>query len=1326
MPQTLALTPGQASVWFGQAARPGSGAYQCAELLSFESAPDTSLLAETISTCLGRIPVLQSVFTTDESGAPVMAPHSHTYEVDDATVPEGTDVIEWCARRIAVGCSGDLSGVALSGHTIVHLPGGKVGWLARFHHIVGDGLSISAIIRWIAASYTALMRGEDVPEPPFQDPADVLAASDRYASHSAEPGGRSPADADRRYWTAQEIPPDLSPLGTPRDPDGHEPEVLAVHATISRETRAVLRAAATTAESNEAVLLAAATGHYFAALSGAGTGEDADPVSLGLPLMNRPLGQRLTAVDPAVNVLPLLVPPRRTIGESIEAVGENFDAARRHGAYRAEDLRRDIGLTDPDRQLTGPSFNMRPFTTRFTFADSVAELTTISIGPVHDLEFIFQSRNDGGMDLHVLADTSLHDRASATAHTVRLAGFISRVATSLEHDAHARWAEVDLIGADERAQVLERFNDTEHPLRVPEASTLKSLLDARRDSDLGTGPRAGAAALWHDGRELSWAELWAEVDAFADRIRHAGIGAGDVVAIHLCRGPALCIAIAATVSVGAAWTPLSPDLPPSRLDGMIARATPRLLVTGPGSNLDFPEKLRVDEDALQPSRSVESEGVGTSGVIPHSAPAPEDTAYILFTSGSTGEPKPVAVPHEGIVNRLEWMCAFYGLDEADTLMQKTACSFDVSVWEFLLPFTHGLRLAIAGDGVHLEPARMAEELRASSTTFCHFVPSALKVFIDAGPGTLPELSQVVVSGEALDAGIAEACVRTLGVELHNLYGPTEASIDVTAFTYRGESTIPIGAPVWNTRCYVLDDELRPLPVGAPGQLFLAGVQLARGYLGQPELTDERFVPDPFDGTSAAVPRRMYATGDIAAWRSDGQLLYHGRNDSQVKLRGQRLELGEIEAVIGEHEKVGVCAVVARTLGGQLTLVAYVVPAGSKPVGAVSEDVRAHAASRLPDYMVPIVVTLPELPMTINGKLDQRALPEPADLGDHVAPADERESLIASHFAEELGLDEVSVSANFFDLGGNSLVAVRLATALSEALGDDVSIADIFGAKTVRQLARLSSGDGGEDTQALSPWFPLRHHERGVPVLCFHPAGGLGWSYAGVVPHLEPGRGVYAVQSPGIADGEVPVPSIADGALRASEHFSALLESLPAHSRPAQVDLVGWSVGGVLAQETAVELRARGIQIRRLVLLDSYPAELWKNLPNPTEVERLEGMLTMAGVDREDVTEVRGELTRGNVLDAIRARGGAFGSLPESALSAVIDMVGHNARIMKDHHTRRYDGEAHFFKAALNPEMMDEGTWGPFVSDLAVTELPVTHPGLVAPDSLGKLAEVLRD
>lgn len=1326
MPESLALTPGQASVWFGQAARPGSGAFQCAELLIFDSTPDVALLKETITSCLAEIPVLQSVFTTDSNGTPVMRPEPHTYAVDEATIPEDVEVIEWCSRHIDVGCAADLAGDNLSGHTIVHLPDGRIGWLARFHHIVGDGLSISAIIRWISASYTAVEKGEERPPAPFQEPAAVLSAASDYQSRSTGSSERSQIQADRDYWASQEFPQDQSPLGTPRTPGPDDPAVFAVHAPIDSGTRGKLRAASKTLGSNEAVLLATITGHYFASMNGTGIGESAEPVTLGLPLMNRALGQRLTAVDPSVNVLPLLVPPHGTVAESVAAVGAHFDGARAHGAYRAEDLRRDLGITDPDRHLTGPSFNMRPFTTRFTFGTAVAELTTISIGPVHDLEFIFQSQNDGGMDLHVLADPTLHDRRSAAAHAGRLAGLIARVAEGIDESAELRWANIPLLDAAETTQVLDTFNDTDHPLSAPADGALTRLIRARREADLRAPERANSPGLWFRGEELSWSELWAEVDEFSAHLRTAGIGTGDVVAINLRRGPALCIAIAATVATGAAWTPLSPDLPEARMHGMIARAEPRLVITGLTADIDFSSILRVDEVALHPSQTVEAERQGTSDVIDSGEPSPVDTAYILFTSGSTGEPKAVAVPHAGIVNRLEWMCTYYSLGEADTLMQKTACSFDVSVWEFLLPFTHGLRLAIAGDGVHLEPGKMAAELRDSRTTFCHFVPSALKVFLDAGPGELADLAQVVVSGEALDASIAAACVRGLDVELHNLYGPTEASIDVTAFTYRGETTIPIGAPVWNTRCYVLDDSLRPLPVGAPGQLYLAGVQLARGYLGQPELTDERFIPDPFAPPGVGGAERMYATGDIASWRGDGQLLYHGRNDSQVKLRGQRLELGEIEAVIGEHPHVGVCAVVARPLGGQLTLIAYVVPSEHSADAGLPSSVRQHAASRLPEYMVPLVVALDELPMTVNGKLDQRALPTPAELTDHVPPESDRELTIAQLFAAELDVDEVSVTANFFDLGGNSLVAVRLASALSEALGETVSIADIFGAKTVRNLAALSADE--TESPALAPWFPLRHHTDGVPVMCFHPAGGLGWSYAGIVPLLDAGRGVYAVQSPGLIGDSTPVDSIAEGARLACIDVLDLLNSLPPKSRPSEVDLVGWSVGGVLAQETAVLLRDNGIRVRRLVLLDSYPAELWKGLPSPTEVERLEGMLTMAGVDRENaaVDADRGELTPESVHAAIREKGGIFGSLPKSALSAVIDMVGHNARIMKDHDTAMYDGVVHFFKAALNPEAMDERMWRPFVERMEVTELQVTHPGLVAPSSLDRVAAVLAE
>lgn len=1346
MSSDLRLTEGQSSVWFGQAAHPGSGEFQCAELLVFDTPPDLDLLARTITDCLARIPVLQSEFTTDTAGTPVLRPRPHTYRVDRARVPDDVDPIDWCTARIDRPSRGTLHGDDLSGHTLLTLPGDPrdgapdgegepaptasttnasptTAWLARFHHIVGDGLAIGAVLRWIAACYTARAEGEDEPAPPLRTPEEALAADD--AAHGGDESGRREHAA---FWAAQDVPADPPTLGSPRV-RGEEPRLVSVHASIPADTRAELRRLSSALGTHEMAVLYAISAHYVGALSGTGTGPSAAPISLGVPLMGRPLGERRLSVDPAVTVLPLVVPPRDTVAETVAEVHTRFDGVRRHGSYRAEWLRRDLGLTDPDRRLTGPNINYRPFGTRYTFGSATAHLTTLSVGPVHDIEFLFQSLDDGGLDLHAMADTTLHDRRSARAHADRLAGFVARTAAALAADPEVRWRDVPLLDGDESRVVVEEFNDTAHALRVPEGSTLTSLVRARRDADLADPARRDAPGLWFGGSELTWSEVWTEVELIAEALRDCGVGAGDLVALHLHRGPALSLSVAAVCAVGAAWVPLSPELPAARLETMLRRSAPKALVRWPRAALDLPAVLELDDTALRPSLGI-GHAVRTA---PFGGGAPDaaDLAYVLFTSGSTGEPKAVAVPHAGIVNRLEWMSALYGLDHGQTLIQKTPCSFDVSVWEFLLPFTHGLRLAIAADGAHRDPARMADEIRDSATSFCHFVPSALKVFLEARPPALPSLRQVVVSGEALEPGLAAACLGALDVALHNLYGPTEASIDVTAHTCRGGDEVPIGAPVWNTRCYVLDDLGRPLPPRARGQLHLAGVQLASGYLGRPDLTAEKFVPDPFaaarhrggragDGGDGAA--RMYATGDIASWREDGELLYHGRNDSQIKLRGQRLELGEIEAVVSETPGVAMCAVLARTLGGQTALVAFVVPRGDDVTDEEAEilagRVRDVAASRLPEYMVPLVVTLESLPTTVNGKLDTRALPDPAEALPIERPATPLEEIVVAAFAEAVGADEVSVTANFFDLGGNSLSAVGLVAALSERLGLEVGIADLFAAKTARALAAaLGSGSPGAAREAFAPLFALREHSSGIPVFCVHPAGGLGWAYSGLLRHLDAGRGVFAVQSPGLDGSGAPAESLRSAAARAADDIAARLDGLGADS----ADLVGWSVGGVVAQHAATVLADRGVTVRRLVLMDAYPAELWRGLPAPDEEARLEGLLTMAGIERKAVDDGARPLSTDLVRDAIRRRGGPFGSLPEEVLSGVIDMIGHNARLMREHATVPLDRPVHFLRAGRNPEAMDAEAWSPYVGPMDTITLDVTHPGLVSDDALREVA-----
>ncbi len=440
---------------------------------------------------------------------------------------------------------------------------------------------------------------------------------------------------------------------------------------------------------------------------------------------------------------------------------------------------------------------------------------------------------------------------------------------------------------------------------------------------------------------------------------------------------------------------------------------------------------------------------------------------MIFTSGSTGRPKGVAVTHEAIVNRLRWMQDEYDLTPADVVFQKTPFTFDVSVWEFFWPLQVGARLLIAAPDGHRDPRYLASTMREKSVSVAHFVPSMLAVFAaEPAVSELSELRYIFASGEALPATLAARVRSALpAVGIHNLYGPTEAAVDVTSHEVTDADTmaVPIGAPVWNTKVFVLDDRLRPVPLGVAGELYLSGVQLARGYVRRPDLTAERFVASPF-GSGV----RLYRTGDLVKWSAAGELDYIGRTDFQVKLRGLRIELGEIESALLERDNVDQAVVLVR----QDQLVAYVVPAAGRTFD--DSAVNRELSALLPAYMVPATyIVLDALPLGASGKLDRKALPDPVfEVKKFRAPTTAIEEVVASVFAEVLGLDRVGLDDDFFALGGNSLIATQVVSRIGAALDSTVPLRLLFEASTVECLATcLEHGD------ASGPRRPLVATER---------------------------------------------------------------------------------------------------------------------------------------------------------------------------------------------------------------------------------------------------------
>ncbi|MFJ4438157.1 non-ribosomal peptide synthase/polyketide synthase [Streptomyces sp. NPDC088923] len=668
-----------------------------------------------------------------------------------------------------------------------------------------------------------------------------------------------------------------------------------------------------------------------------------------------------------------------------------------------------------------------------------------------DLSFDFVEQGEGGgIQGWIEYSADLFDARTAALLGERLVSLLEQVAAAPDRPL----AMLDVLREDERALVLTDWNATE---------------EAGQDAPLPEAFRAQAArtpeatALVFEGASLTYAELDRRVDALARTLAAHGAGAETTVAVAVPRSLALVVTLLAVHRAGAAYLPLDTGYPADRLAYMLDDARPACLVTTDGVAL--------------PGTAVPRLTVGPDGTPAHPAdaplppaPDPRHPAYVLYTSGSTGRPKGVTVPHAGIANRLRWMQDHYRLGAGDRVLQKTPAGFDVSVWEFFWPLVTGATLVVARPGGHQDPAYLADLIRRERVTTAHFVPSMLRAFLaEPTAGACDSLRQVMCSGEALPAPLAARFHAVLpGRRLHNLYGPTEASVDVTAHEVGAApgATVPIGRPVRGTRTYVLDAALRPVPPGVAGELYLAGVQLARGYLGRAALTAERFVADPYGPAGT----RMYRTGDLARWTGDGELEYLGRTDEQVKLRGFRVEPGEIEAALNTYEGVAHATVVLR----EERLVAYVVPAA----GAAADPaaLRAHAAATLPAHMVPAAVLLLDtLPLTPNGKLDRRALPAPdfaAETGD-AAPRTPREETLAALFADVLGLPRVGADDDFFALGGDSIVAMQL-VARARAAGLALSPRDVFRHKSVAGLAAVATTadptaaeDGETDLLALT-------------------------------------------------------------------------------------------------------------------------------------------------------------------------------------------------------------------------------------------------------------------
>ena len=608
--------------------------------------------------------------------------------------------------------------------------------------------------------------------------------------------------------------------------------------------------------------------------------------------------------------------------------------------------------------------------------------------------------------------------------------------------------ELPILSAAERKQLLNTWNDT--AVIWQQWSPVHRLFEEQ----VARAPQMPAVTFAEE--RLSYSQLNARANQLAHHLRSLGIGPESQVGICMERSLELVISLMGILKAGAAYAPLDPEYPSERLAFMLREMQPAVTLVHEKTEDKLPRThssriVNVDAESLQLGAQ--------SDKNPEVQVAPQNLAYVIYTSGSTGQPKGVMNTHGGLRNRLLWMQDAYRLNGDDRVLQKTPYSFDVSVWEFFWPLMTGAGLVVAEPGGHQDPEYLGRVIERNKVTTLHFVPSMLRAFLESeGVKRCGSVRTVICSGEALSAETARLCLQNVPAQLYNLYGPTEASIDVTSWKCElGKVKVGVflGRPIANTDVYVLSESMEPVPVGVAGELYLGGAGLARGYLKRPELTAEKFVPHPW---SARAGERLYRTGDLVKWRADGNLDFLQRIDHQVKIRGNRIELGEIEAALSGHHSVGQVVVIAQSdERDEKRLIAYVTPKTGTALPAMSE-LRNHLKQLLPEYMVPaFIVPLEQVPLSPNGKVDRKALPEvrvSSEREDYVPPATVEEEILCGIWSSVLGLDRVSTSDNFFELGGHSLKATQVVARLLARLGIELPVRAIFEAPTVRSLAAL--------------------------------------------------------------------------------------------------------------------------------------------------------------------------------------------------------------------------------------------------------------------------------
>ncbi|OXM59753.1 amino acid adenylation domain-containing protein, partial [Amycolatopsis vastitatis] len=1157
--------------------------------------------------------------------------------------------------------------------------------LLVLHHVAGDGWSMRPLLRDLSTAYAARRSGGAPawPELPMQ-----------YADYVVVQLAEDPARVSRQldYWrTALADAPDVLPLPTDRPrPPALSDRGGSVHVVLDREIHGK---AAQLAQQTGCTVFMVAHATVAVLLNRLGAGTD---IPIGTVVAGRDDAALADLVGFFVNTLVL-----RTDLAGDPTFRQVLDRVRRSDrtALANQDLPFDrlVEALNPHRSLAHhPLFQVAlAFQSNL---DGVSDLPGLEVEPLRldlgtakfDLSFELVERytaggEPAGIDVSVEFSADLFDRASAhrIAERYRLL-----VADAVSHPDKPI-GRLDILSGDERNRLALVGTGGSS------ASTDQTVPQAFRSTATANPDRTAVV----DGTtRLSYRDLRSRVDSLAANLLSAEIRPEDRVAILMERSADVVVAALGTLTAGGAYLPLYATDPDDRLARVLDGSGAKVIVADQASA----------HRARAFGRDVVLVGDSVGGVSPEVPVVPDQLAYLMFTSGSTGVPKGVAVSHRDImalVGDSAWRTGH------DRVLVHSAHAFDASTYEMWVALLSGGCVVVAPPG-QLDVAglrRLVDDHRVTAM----FVTTALfSLFAEQDPTCFAGLHTVLTGGELMPAPamrrVRAACPD---VRVFHVYGPTETTTFATRYLVdKAGDPVPIGQPLDGMRCHVLDDSLSLSPPGVPGELYVAGAGTSRGYLGQPTLTAERFVADPFgDGD------RMYRTGDLVRWNTDGQLEFIGRTDSQVKIRGFRIELGEIESRITSHPDVAwAFATVWEPRSNDRQIALYVVATEGADVTA--DELRRHAMAALPAYAVPATITVLErFPLNRNGKVDRTALPAPRQpRATTSAATTPTEEILARVFAEVLDLPAVGADEDFFTLGGHSLLAARLISRVQATLGAELSIRDLFETPTVTGLA--GQLDRHEHRHPLAPLLPLRPSGNQAPLFCVHPGLGFSWVYSGLLRHLEPDRPMYGLQARTLTDPTRRASSIEAMALDYLGQIRAVQPTGPYH-------LIGWSFGGLVAHAMATELLRRGEQVALLAILDSFPVAE----PDETPIDEKKALALLLEDLGQPVPPHRQEtLTRAEVVAAFRATMPLLSSFDDEHLDNLLDTWMNNIDLVRRYAPGRFDGDLVFFLATRGraADLPGVDAWTPYARNVSCHDVDSTHADMMRPEPIAGIGTVL--